>query len=753
MNVKVESSELSTLPTREDRPLVAILVLNWNGWQDTIQCLESVRRLDYPDYLTVLVDNGSVDGSMERFQAWAAASLPDPRGFVVYSTEIAVQGGVPAQEKALDTLPSKDRCVLIRNRENLGFAGGNNVTFQYALGRPHAADYVFLLNNDATVEPDALGHLVAVDQKSRAGIVGALMKERSGEKIIFPGLAGSWPLLRLFFDPLLSFRPADHQPGMAFCPSYWVCGGAMMIRRDVLEGVRKLTGWYFDEALFLYAEEVDFCGQARKLGFESVMASRAVVRHAEATSSGGRFNPTAFYYINRNRVRVAAHLLPAPWRPLFHAFNIPVCLGRAAKNFLQGRRVAAGTILRGTLDGYRGRSGKWQRHDELARRPAAPMPAEHQAPHSPPTARVAIVIVNWNGWRDTLECLESVRCLDYPDYLTVVVDNASQDDSLARVREWASLKAGFVLADCAEGVARAGGEPQEEAALRAAAPAQRAVLIQGATNTGAAGGGNLGIEYALRRDPQADYVFLLDNDATAPPDTLTQLVELDRSENAGIVGGVVISQRTGQIQFAERTTLLRWFFHPLVKGDLPLPGPEVDYWPSAGVSGPAMLIRRDTLEAVHAATGRYLAPETFIDGWEFDFCYRSSLAQFRSLVTRRGWVRHKGERTTRNPLSPKRYYYTTRSRMLLAQEFLPWHWRVLFDFWSVAWNLGRVGKVLRLGRPDVARAILCGWRDGWRGEKGIWDECADRCTLPPEPAQAPETTQTLVTSAESERAK
>jgi hypothetical protein len=340
---------------------------------------------------------------------------------------------------------------------------------------------------------------------------------------------------------------------------------------------------------------------------------------------------------------------------------------------------------------------------------------------------VAIVAVNWNGWRDTVECLDSVRRLDYADYLTVIVDNASQDDSVARLHEWVGRREGFQLVDYPETVARAGGEAARENALAAAAPSDRAVLIRGSVNSGATGGGNLGIEYALHRQPPADYIFLLDNDAVAEPDTLRHLVDLDRKENAGIVGGVVIGKSTGEIQFAERTTLLRWFFSPLVACNLPLPPDDVEYWPSAGVSGPSMLIRRDLLDTIHAKTGRYLALESFIDGWEFELCYRSSREGYRSLVSRKGVVRHKGERFLRHPLSPVRYYYTTRIHLLLAAEFLPWRWRVLYYPWSVASNLARMAKMLRSGRRDVARAIYSGWRDGVKGERGIWNSQADTC--------------------------
>ena len=339
---------------------------------------------------------------------------------------------------------------------------------------------------------------------------------------------------------------------------------------------------------------------------------------------------------------------------------------------------------------------------------------------------VVIVSVNWNGWRDTLECLESVRRLDYPNYLIIVVDNASRDDSLARIREWAEKKEGYLLVEYPETVARAGGEVVQEQALTAALPASRAVLIRSAVNAAITGGGNLAIEYALRRDQPVDYVFMLENDAKAEKRTLSHLVEVARKENAGIVGGVILDWKTGQIQYAERTTLLRWFFRPLVNYDLPLPAKEVDYWPSAGVSGPSMLIRRDVLDTLYASIGHHIPSDLFRGGWEFELCYRSSLAGYRSFVSREGFVWHKGERFARCPVSPCRDYYLVRNKMELADAFLPFGWRILFHICNLPLILYWALKSLMPGRPDVARASLSGLMDGYKGVKGKWKQDDDR---------------------------
>ena len=345
---------------------------------------------------------------------------------------------------------------------------------------------------------------------------------------------------------------------------------------------------------------------------------------------------------------------------------------------------------------------------------------------SPPNPRVAIVALNWNGWRDTLECLESVRHLEYPDFLMIVVDNGSQDDSIGRIKEWALERDGYLLVEYSEATARAGGEVVQEQSLAATLPANRAVLIRSPENYGRTGGVNIGVRYALLRNPSADAVFLLDNDAEVDRDCIKALVEVGKRENAGIVGGLTYDRETKLLQYALRSTLLRFFFSPLVRSDLPLPEESVDCWQSANVAGPAMLIQREVLERIYSARGCYLMDAIFMDGEEFEFCYRSILAGYRSIVTRKGFVWHKGERFARRALSTKRYYYTTRNHMLLAGDFLPLLWWVLFHLYNLPLGFVRILKVLKTGRPDVARAILCGMIDGYKGVKGKWKQHDDR---------------------------
>ena len=350
-------------PHQESLPKVVVSILNWRGWRGTIECLGSVGRLRYANYLTVVLDNGSGDESLEELRSWAKAHFQEGDTFVEYGRELALAGGDTAREGGLERRASCRRLVLIDNAENLGFTGGNNVVIQYALRRPQAADYVLLLNNDAIVERDCLARLLEAGQASGAGIVGALIKDEKSGQVQFMGHDDSVPMTRQFFHPLFRLPQAAPDSEKEFQVMSWVSGAAMLIGRGVLQDVYRLRGSYLDDKLFLYGEDGEFCEIARRAGYRTIRANRAVIYHEAASSSGGQFNPVAYYYINRNRVFVASRSLAMPWRGFFHLVNGVVCSARILKNLATRRPRAALAIFRGMVDAYRGIGGKWRYHD------------------------------------------------------------------------------------------------------------------------------------------------------------------------------------------------------------------------------------------------------------------------------------------------------------------------------------------------------------------------------------------------------
>jgi GT2 family glycosyltransferase len=329
---------------------------------------------------------------------------------------------------------------------------------------------------------------------------------------------------------------------------------------------------------------------------------------------------------------------------------------------------------------------------------------------------VAIVSVNWNGWHDALECLESVRQLDFPNYVMIVVDNNSEDDSVARIEAWARERReqGYRLVQYGEPAARAGGEPAKERTLEVASSPNRAVLVRNTVNSGPTGGGNLGIEYALRRKPPADYVFLLDNDGRVSPDTLRELMQVSQAEDAPIVGARILDSRTGRVQHAERTTTMGFFFVPWVRDWLWHPPAGVSSWTTCNANGGAMLLRNDVLCAVRAARGNFLDDGLFSDGWEFEVCSFSRQLGYRTVATDRAFIWHSGDLGYRNALNSGRFHHSARNHILLAHSYLPTGWRLVFYAVNIPLCALRIAKCLVRRRPDVARAIIRGTIEGYR---------------------------------------
>jgi GT2 family glycosyltransferase len=147
--------------TKSTSPKVAIIVLNWNGWKDTIECLESVFRSNYSDFQIIVVDNGSIDESVARIKKYIKGK---GLGFFIYKLSNSAKQAIFNEEyknKVLDTLAKSESYkppVLILSGENLGFARGNNVGIEYAI--KDGFQHVMLLNNDTVFTPSLLGQMV-----------------------------------------------------------------------------------------------------------------------------------------------------------------------------------------------------------------------------------------------------------------------------------------------------------------------------------------------------------------------------------------------------------------------------------------------------------------------------------------------------------------------------------------------------------------------------------------------------------------
>jgi GT2 family glycosyltransferase len=305
-------------------PRVNILLLNYNRWQDTLECLESVLRLDYPDFRVIVCDNGSADGSFERLESWAEGKLAagpaeserlrhlscppveKPVAYVGYDRAWAERGGSATSDEA--------PLVLVHTGENLGFAGGNNVGLRYLVARGEGG-YVWLLNNDTVVAPDALCRLVEVaETDDTIGVVGARLYHYDSPDVVQAAGGGRIRRWHGVGRPLIDESGADNAAAVAVRLDY-VTGASMLIPMRVFSRVGLL-----DERYFAYSEEADWCFRMRAQGFRLAYSPGAHVWHKEGRSIG-RCSPLQDYYIERNALLLVRRFF-TPFLPLAIPYSV-----------------------------------------------------------------------------------------------------------------------------------------------------------------------------------------------------------------------------------------------------------------------------------------------------------------------------------------------------------------------------------------------------------------------------------------------
>jgi len=267
---------------------VYIVLVNWNGWQDTIECLESVFHLDYPNFAVVVCDNGSTDGSLERIRLWAQGKIPVSASNPALARYVdsPVPKPIVSSEHSQIANPEPRnpdaRLVLIQVGHNLGFAGGSNVGLRYALTFPDV-EFAWLLNNDTVVRPDALSSLVDhMRRRPDAGMCGSTLLYYSDvNRIQACGGAtynrwfargthiGTGLLLTHSLPPQTLEQRLDY-----------VVGASMLVRRSFLEQVGLLN-----EEYFLYFEEIDWATRAAGK-FTLAYSPSSIVYHKEGCSVG-----------------------------------------------------------------------------------------------------------------------------------------------------------------------------------------------------------------------------------------------------------------------------------------------------------------------------------------------------------------------------------------------------------------------------------------------------------------------------------
>jgi GT2 family glycosyltransferase len=272
-------------------PLAFTVLLNWNGWKDTVECLSSLQKLEYGNNRALVVDNGSTNDSVQHIRA----QFP--------------------------------QVEIIEMGKNLGFAGGCNAGIRAAIDR--GAEYVWLLNNDTTVDAGALRAMVdRAEADPKVGAVGsAIFSAAEPERLQAwgGGYVNFWlGRSRHFVGPV-----RDEQ-------IQFLTGASLLLRRRTLGELGLL-----DEGFFMYWEDADYCFRLRRAGWRLAVAGDSKVWHKEQGSIGEK-SALLDTYFNRSATRFFEKNAPTPFIPIWAGITLRIGKRTIAGDWKRARAVWAG---------------------------------------------------------------------------------------------------------------------------------------------------------------------------------------------------------------------------------------------------------------------------------------------------------------------------------------------------------------------------------------------------------------------------
>lgn len=277
------------------KPRIAVVILNWNGWQDTIECLESLRQINYQEYILIVVDNASSDDSLEKIREYCEGKIEVKSTFFKYlKNNKPVKIVEYTKEESEKIEDNSTGITLVKNSKNYGFAGGNNIGIRYALNSLNP-EYILLLNNDTVVDSNFLGELIKVSESSRKiGFVSpkAYYYDFNNKRDVINFAGGS---LNMFKGQSQSIGVNEVDNGQydEIRTVEYGEGSCLLVKREVLEKIGLL-----DTDYFAYWEEADLCTRGYKEGYISVYVPKAKIWHKVSASTD---DPTKIYYYTRNK--------------------------------------------------------------------------------------------------------------------------------------------------------------------------------------------------------------------------------------------------------------------------------------------------------------------------------------------------------------------------------------------------------------------------------------------------------------------
>ena len=297
-------------------PRVTIILLNWNEYQDTIECVVSLKDMEYDNYEILIVDNGSTNNSVEILQE----KFPE--------------------------------ITLIKSKENLGFCEGNNVGIRHAL--EDNSDYVFVLNNDTVVDRCVLKSLVKVAESNNDMCIYAPKIYFYDKPTVINscGTALDWLKLRPYIGEC---GQEDNGQFAEIVEKDIFPGAALFMKKDVIEKVGM-----FESGLFIFHEDTDLCLRSKKAGCKNLLVPQAIVYHKTQMSMGKHHFLTNYYstrnflYVTRKHASLLNQFLVYLGTCMFGVkYFMKYILGNSEE-----KKIARG-YFEGIRDFYSGKMGKY----------------------------------------------------------------------------------------------------------------------------------------------------------------------------------------------------------------------------------------------------------------------------------------------------------------------------------------------------------------------------------------------------------
>ncbi|NPA51293.1 MAG: glycosyltransferase family 2 protein [Aquificae bacterium] len=307
---------------------VYIVILNYNNWADTIECLESVLKSDYQNYQIILVDNNSSDSSEYYLKKWLNGELciwtnpnhklrnlsfppsEKPIPYIFYTRKEIENMGKNFVEKSEShssySTKYPNPIIFIQTHENLGFAGGNNVGIKYALAKDDF-EYIWLLNNDTVIEKNTLSKLIecATKKEKNYGLFGtALLYYDAPDRI--QALGGKFNKLFATSKHIFAFKKYEN---ITDIPKFdYIIGASLLMTRDFIKNVGLLS-----EDYFIYYEEIDLAFRAEKKGYKMFICKDSIVYHKESVTikkQEKKSSEFSDYFRIKNRIKVTRKFNP-----------------------------------------------------------------------------------------------------------------------------------------------------------------------------------------------------------------------------------------------------------------------------------------------------------------------------------------------------------------------------------------------------------------------------------------------------------